>query len=111
MSKIIPQRIGWPDSSSPDVESYKIYYKIQDGTAGLTYEDAFVDVGMPSTIEHEGHTLRVVDLGETIPELEETTYLFGVAAVDGRGNESTMTEIVVEVDVTAPEPVPFVLEV
>lgn len=110
MAKIIPQRIGWPDSSSPDVESYKIYYAVDAGE-NLTYEADFVDVGMPATEEFGGNTIRVVNLSEAIPTLEETTYRFGVVAVDGRGNESSMTEIVVEVDVTPPEPVPFVQEV
>lgn len=114
MAKIIPQRIGWPDSTSPDVAGYKVYYAVHDGAGNgpfLSYDDAFVDVGMPSTIEHGGNTLRVVDLAETIPDLEETTYVFGVVAVDGRGNESSMREIIVEVDITPPEPVPFVQEV
>lgn len=114
MAKIIPQRIAWPDSPSPDVESYKVYYAVHEGNGEgpfLTYDDAFVDVGMPETMEHNGSTIRVIDLAETIPDLEETTYVFGVAAVDGRGNESTMREVIVTVDVTPPEPVPFVLEV
>lgn len=110
MAKIIPQRIGWPDSSSPDVTGYKVYYAVDTGES-LTYEAAFEDVGMPATIDHEGTTIRVIDLVEVFPDLEETTYRFGVVAVDERGNESSMTEVVVTVDVTAPEPVPFVLEV
>lgn len=110
MSKVIPQRIGWPDSTSTDVATYKVYYAVDAGVS-LTYEASFVDVGLPATIEHQGNTLRVIDLAEEIAELEETTYRFGVVAVDGRGNESSMTEIVVTVDITPPEPVPFVLEV
>jgi hypothetical protein len=110
MAKIIPQRIGWPDSSSPDVASYKVYYAVDTGE-NLTYESDFEDVGMPATMEFGGNTLRVIDLVEVFPELEETTYRFGVVAVDGRGNESSMREIVVAVDVTPPEPVPFVQEV
>lgn len=110
MAKIIEQRIGWPDSTSPDVVGYTVYYTVDTG-AVLTYDDASVDVGMPVIQTVNGTDFRVVSLTDVVAELQETTYRFGVAARDERGNESAIREIVVEVDVTAPEPVPFVQEV
>lgn len=110
MAKIIEQRIGWADSPATDLAGYTLYYKVDDGVE-LTYADASVDVGLPPLVDINGTELRVITLTDIINDLAETVYRFGIAARDARGNESAITEVLVEVDVTPPAPVPFVQEV
>ena len=50
--------------------------------------DEFVDVGIPGTESFDGRTVHVVILNDTIPDLSEGEYRFGVAAYDGAGNEA-----------------------
>jgi len=110
MAKIVEQRIGWADSPSTDVVGYELYYKVDDGSP-LSITDTSVDVGLPALETVNAQDIRVITLTDFITDLQETTYRFGVAAKDERGNESDIQEIVVTVDVTPPDQVPFVQEV
>jgi hypothetical protein len=70
-----------------------------------------VDVGIPGTESFDGRTVHVVILNDTIPDLSEGEYRFGVAAYDGAGNEADIVEFSLYIDVTAPGAVPFIGDV
>jgi len=71
--------LSWGASPSDDVAGYNIYY----GTA----PDAF---GAPIAV---GNVTAYELAIEDIPDGADTTYYFGVSAVDTSGNESSITSV------------------
>ena len=110
MSKIVTRKLGFEESPSPDVAGYNLYYSVKTASP-LDYDDSFVDVGIPPTETFNGATVHVVILNDAIPGISDGEYQFGVAAYDGAGNEASIVETTLYIDVTPPEPVPFVGDV
>lgn len=89
----IPGSLTWTPSTSSDVVTYYVYADINGD--GLTYEDPHADVGLVSSVQ-----LPI----QGLPAAPEGSITYGVTAVDEVGNESDFLNIVVNVDITPPEP-------
>ncbi len=93
MSKIKTKTLSFPESGSPDVSGYKLYYEVVP--AEVTYTSPSVALSSNSVVLNE------------IPELvdADNVYNIGVASVDDGGNESDMSKLNdVPLDFAAPEP-------
>ena len=99
MSKIRKVSYCFSPSGSPDVMSYKLYY-VETGQA-LDYNAPSVDLGNPAPA-NDG--MIWIDLAALNVFTQDTTYDFGVVAVDDVGNESAMLrEVGVPFDLIAPD--------
>lgn len=98
-----PVQLTWGESPTPDdVEYYNVYY----GPDPLSWE---------GTINVGNVTTYTWDL-DTIPDGAESTFYFGVSAVDAAGNESAIVTVTPEgetvslfYDFLAPSPPPHLL--
>ena len=110
MSKIVIRKLGFEASPSPDVSGYTLYSSLAS-LDRLGYTDPHVDVGIPLTDEVNGATVHLVVLNDWLGDLVDGEYDFGIAAYDGAGNEATIVETTMTIDITAPDPVPFLGDV
>ena len=86
-------RVSWQPSLSADTVSYRVYQGTD--TNPPTYDSPSVDVGNVTEV-----ALPIAGL----PGVEGMV-VFGVAAVDGAGNQSDLANAeAVLIDVTAPQP-------
>jgi polysaccharide deacetylase 2 family uncharacterized protein YibQ len=92
MARLKKRRICWKASSSPHVESYKIYWVVGEG---VNYESDFADVG------HRTEVLLPDDI-PSFPVLGDRIEL-AVTAVDEAGNESDMVRCLDPLRWKAPE--------
>jgi len=79
--------LSWGASPSDDVAGYNVYY----GTAPDTF-------GAPIAV---GNVTAYQLAIEDIPDGADTTYYFGVSAIDTSGNESSITSVTPDGEVTA----------
>ena len=101
MSKIKNLIVSFPASESPDVVGYKLY--LEEASRPVGYESPAWDLGNVTEIDLSilsGMTTR------------NGAYNLGVVAIDGAGNESSMSIIEgVALDFVAPDPPgPVVIE-
>lgn len=105
MAKIVNKRIGFAPSPSLDTAGYFCYY----AETPVDYSSPQVDLGLPNTVTHNTHgEIIVVDLA--LLELAAGTWHIGIAPYDATGNIGDIKQISVVVDLEAPQPVPFIVE-
>ena len=94
MSKVKAVKISFPASGSPDVAGYKLY--MSESPEPVGYDSPSWELGNITEIDLstiEGMTTK------------NGTYNLGVVAVDGAGNESSMSKLEgVVIDFVAPDP-------
>lgn len=86
--------LSFEPSGSPDVTGYRLY--MEEAPAEVNYDSQSWDIGSTTSID-----ISVLD-GMTT---KNGTYNLGISAVDGAGNESSMSKLEgVILDFEAPDP-------
>lgn len=94
MPKVKTVKISFPPSGSPDVAGYRLY--MSESPAPVDYACPSWDLGSNTSVD-----LSTLD-GMTT---RDGTYNLGIVAVDGAGNESSMSILEgVALDFVAPDP-------
>lgn len=94
MAKIVKRRLKWDAVSAADLTGYKVYFQT-DG-APIDYATS-PSVGF-------GPSVLVAVIPDDLPDLAgvEGSVTLGVTAVDDAGNESDVSSVTVDIDVTPP---------
>lgn len=101
MAKVKETWLRFPPSDSPDVVANKLY--IEEAPGAVNYDSPSFDIG--NNLNADG--LVEVDIA-TLPGMTslDSIYNIGVAAVDDRGNEASLSLLNdVPLDFAAPNPV------
>lgn len=96
MARTASKTISWNPSSSPDVQSYRVYYKPDDGSA-VQYNDPYIETQDSQVIAPDDFPSGAFNT--------DGDYRIGIGALDDMGNESDITEITHPFDLTPPDPV------
>jgi len=94
MAKIVKRKISFEAAAAPDVQGYKLYWSVGEGTL-LDYTSENADVGNVTDV-------IIPDDIPTFP-LADDIINIGVTAYDDVGNESDMSTISSPFDFTAPD--------
>ena len=94
MTKLVNKTMRWEESTSPDVQGYKIY--LERYPTPVDYDSDSLDVGLVTEINMEDFEVFTT---------KDDVYNIGVVAYDDAGNESSMSVVEnVPLDFEAPNP-------